>query len=196
MDRSRIFDLRSLAAVALFAAVIGVLAFVSLPLPFSPVPLSGQSFGVMLAGALLGPRRGPLAVAAYLLLGVCGLPVFAGGKAGPGVLTGPTGGYLWGFVLGSAVTGALAGVHRERPAWQTLSGLILGGIVAVYALGVTQLAAVAGLSLRQAVAAGVLPFLPGDLVKAVAAAAVVRRPSMRLMVRDYFGGQAIPPPAA
>lgn len=187
------FDLRRLAAVALFAAVLGALAFVALPLPFSPVPVSGQSFGVMLAGALLGPRRGPAAVAAYLLLGLCGLPVFAGGKAGPAVLAGPTGGYLWGFALGAVVTGVLAGADKERPAWQTVAGLVLGGIVVVYAAGVVQLAAVAGLPLGKAVAAGMLPFLPGDLLKVTAAAAIVRRASVRRIVRDYFGGPSTPP---
>jgi biotin transport system substrate-specific component len=183
-----------LAAIALLASAISALAFVHFPLPFSPVPLSGQSFGVMLAGALLGPRRGPLAVLAYLLLGLMGLPVFAGGQAGPGVLVGPTGGYLWGFVAGAWVVGHLADAQAERAAWRTLAGLVLGGIVVVYALGVAQLSFIAGLSLTKALAVGVLPFLPGDLVKAAAAAALVRRPAVRRVVRDYFAGRPTPPP--
>ncbi len=185
--------IRAVAAIALLAAMIGALAFVHLPLPVSPVPLSGQTFGVMLAGALLGPRRGALAVLAYLLLGVAGLPVFAGGHAGPGVLVGPTGGYLWGFVAGAWVIGLLADVRKNRPAWQTLLGIVLGGIVVVYTLGVVQLALVTGLSTPKALAVGVLPFLPGDLVKAVAAVAVVRRPAVRRVILDYFAGRPTPP---
>ncbi|MDI6870431.1 MAG: biotin transporter BioY [Bacillota bacterium] len=186
--------IRAVAAVALLAAVIGTLAFVAVPLPFSPVPLSGQSFGVMLAGALLGPYLGPLAVLVYLLLGLAGLPVFAGGHAGPGVLVGPTGGYLWGFAAGAWVIGLVSSVRKNQPAWQTLLGIALGGILVVYALGVAQLALVSGLPLGKALAVGVLPFLPGDLVKAVAAAAVVRRPAVRRVMLDYFAGRPTPPP--
>lgn len=185
--------IRALAAVALLAAAISTLAFVAIPLPFSPVPLTGQSFGVMLAGALLGPRLGPLAVLAYLLLGLVGLPVFAGGHAGAGVLVGPTGGYLWGFVAGAWVIGLMSGVQKDRPAWQTMLGLVVGGIGVVYALGVTQLALVAGLPLSRAWALGVVPFLPGDLLKAVVAGAVVRRPAIRKVLADYFAGHPTPP---
>lgn len=187
-------SIRAVAAIALLTAVISALAYVTVPIPLSPVPLSGQSFGVMLAGALLGPYLGPLAVLTYLLLGLAGLPVFAGGHAGPGVLFGPTGGYLWGFVAGSWVIGLLTDVRKKQPAWKTLLGIALGGIVVVYALGVSQFALVAGLSLRRALAVGVLPFLPGDLVKAAAAAAVVRRPAIRRVMLDYFAGRPTPPP--
>ncbi|MGE5554560.1 MAG: biotin transporter BioY [Betaproteobacteria bacterium] len=187
-------SIRAVAAIALLTAVISALAYVTVPIPLSPVPLSGQSFGVMLAGALLGPYLGPLAVLTYLLLGLAGLPVFAGGHAGPGVLFGPTGGYLWGFVAGSWVIGLLTDVRKKQPAWKTLLGIALGGIVVVYALGVSQFALVAGFSLRRALAVGVLPFLPGDLVKAAAAAAVVRRPAIRRVMLDYFAGRPTPPP--
>ncbi len=184
--------IRALAAVALLAGVISALALVTVPL--GPVPLSGQSFGVMLAGALLGPRLGPLAVLVYLLLGLAGLPVFAGGHAGAGILVGPTGGYLWGFVAGAAVIGLLADAREKQPAWRTLLGLVLGGIVVVYAFGMVQLAHFFGWPWRKALMVGVIPFLPGDVLKAVAAAALVRRSTVRRVMTDYFAGRPTPPP--
>lgn len=184
--------LRALTAVALLAGVIGALAFVTIPL--GTVPLTGQSFGVMLAGALLGPRLGVLAVLGYLLLGIVGLPVFAGGTAGPAVLVGPTGGYLWGFVAGSAVIGLLADVRKDRSVWQTLSGMVLGGIVVVYALGAWQLARFYGWPLGRVLLVGVAPFLPGDLLKVVAATAIVRRSVVRQAITDYFAGGVTPRP--
>lgn len=184
--------MRSIAAAALFSGLIAALALVAIPL--GPVPLTGQSFGVMLAGSLLGPRLGALAVLGYLLLGLAGLPVFAGGQAGVAVLFGPTGGYLWGFAAGAAVIGLLADARRDRPAWQTLLGMALGGIGVVYALGVIQLGRFYGWPLMKALAVGVVPFLPGDLVKALAATAMVRRSTVRGVIRDYFAGRPTPPP--
>ncbi|OUM92515.1 MAG: hypothetical protein BAA04_12180 [Firmicutes bacterium ZCTH02-B6] len=189
---------RQLALVAMFAAVTSVLAWIRIPLPFSPVPITGQTFGLMLAGLLLGPRLGALSQTVYLLMGVIGLPVFAGGQAGLGVLLGPTGGYLWGHIAGAYIAGLVAGpdpagaAPRPMPATaggrlpgglprgriglaRTLTGAVLGGIAAVYALGVVQLAIVTGMDWPAAVLAGAVPFLPGDLVKAAVAATVAMR---------------------
>lgn len=188
--------LRSLAAVALMAAVISALAFITVPL--GPVPLTGQSFGVMLAGALLGPRLGAVSVLAYLLLGLVGLPVFAGGNAGLGVLFGPTGGYLWGFVAGAAVIGLLTDVSKRpsagqgQPAWQTFLGIALGGVVVVYVFGLWQLSRY--VPFKKALVGGALLFLPGDLIKAAAATAVVRRDAVRRTMADYFAGGPTAPP--
>jgi len=182
---------RQLVLAAMFAAVTSVLAYVRIPLPMSPVPITGQTFGMMLAGLLLGPRLGALSQGVYLLMGVAGLPVFAGGQAGLGVLVGPTGGYLWGHVAGAYVTGLVAGPDPTgavpggrlpgRPGagritfGRSLAGAILGGIVAVYGLGVLQLALVTGMSWQAAIMAGAVPFLPGDILKAVTAAAAAVR---------------------
>ncbi|HEY8417313.1 MAG TPA: biotin transporter BioY [Limnochordales bacterium] len=181
---------RQLVLAAMFAAVTSVLAYVRIPLPMSPVPITGQTFGMMLAGLLLGPRLGALSQAVYLLMGVAGLPVFAGGTAGLGVLVGPTGGYLWGHVAGAYVAGLVAGPDPGVPAGggplpgrpgtgkmfgRSLVGAVLGGIVVVYSLGVVQLAMVTGMSWEAALMAGAVPFVPGDLLKAVAAAAVAVR---------------------
>lgn len=174
---------RQLVLVAMFAAVTSVLAWIRIPLPFSPVPITGQTFGLMLAGLLLGPRLGALSQAVYLLMGVAGLPVFAGGHSGFGVLVGPTGGYLWGHIAGAYITGLVAGQERltagSPPAkigfGRSLFGAVLGGIAAVYVLGVVQLALVTGMDWQAALLAGAVPFIPGDLLKATVAATVAVR---------------------
>ncbi len=192
MSRSRhsAGSVRQLVLAALFAAVTAVLAYIRIPLPFSPVPITGQTFGLMLAGLLLGPRLGALSQAVYLLMGVVGLPVFAGGQAGLAVLLGPTGGYLWGHVAGAYLAGMAAGGASRTPGaaplapgaapaatgyWRCLAGAVLGGVFGVYILGVVQLALVTGMGWQAAVLAGAVPFLPGDALKAAAAAAVAVR---------------------
>jgi len=169
----------------MFAGILCVLSFVALPLPFSPVPLTGQTLGVMLSGGLLGPVEGATAVGLYLLLGALGLPVFAGGRSGLGILAGPTGGYLWGFVLGAVITGALVRkMGRAAGHGRVLAALVFGGIVVVDACGLLQMCAVTGLSLQQAAALGVAPFLPGDLLKATLAAFHISKNSMRRLTRS------------
>ncbi|HEY8414718.1 MAG TPA: biotin transporter BioY, partial [Thermaerobacter sp.] len=166
---------RQLILAALFAGLTASLAYVRIPLPFTPVPITGQTFGVMLSGLLLGPRWGAVAQAVYVLLGVVGLPVFAGGQAGPGVLLGPTGGYLVSYPLAAAVTGAIAGQRRVPGFARTLLACVAGGIAVVYALGVPWFVAWSGMAWREALVAAALPFLPGDLAKALAAALLGRQ---------------------
>lgn len=162
---------------ALFAAVISVLAQISIPLPLSPVPVTGQMLGVFLAGALLGSRLGTISVLTYVLLGTVGLPVFAQGRGGPAVLLGPSGGYLAGFVLGTFLLGKTV-EKGDPPAYgRTAAGMILC-LVSTYVLGCTQLAVVLNLTPARAVWVGVLPYLPLDLLKlalATALAVPVRR---------------------
>lgn len=161
------------AKIALMASVTCVLAFVSIPLPWSPVPVSGQSLGTMLAGTLLGPRDGALSMLVYLAVGSLGFPVFAGGRSGAATLIGPTGGYLWGFVLGAWIGGTIARFlvsRRLSHFWAYLAGNIIGGIAAVHLMGTLYLSFLTRRPLVQALAVGSIPFLPGDMVKAVAAA--------------------------
>ncbi|MGE5586753.1 MAG: biotin transporter BioY [Clostridia bacterium] len=162
----------SLTRVAFFAALTSVLAFISIPLPFSPVPVTAQSFGAMLAGLLLDPGEAASSQVLYVLLGVAGMPVFAGNSSGLGVLTGPTGGYLWGFVAGAYVIALLTrrGTNVKPPgtAFSILASVV-GGVIVVYVLGVLQLSIVTRLPLGKAIVAGALPFIPGDLLKACAA---------------------------
>lgn len=170
---------RMLAVAGMFAAVIAVCSWVSVPLPFSPVPLTLQTLAVLVAGGLLGRVWGPVSVAAYVLVGVAGAPVFSGFTAGPGVLFGPAGGYLVGFVPAAFLMGAAGDLARSRGDREPgKAGLLAAGAVAgsiaIYAVGVPWLAAVTGMGIEGAVVAGLVPFLLGDAVKAVAAIALVR----------------------
>jgi biotin transport system substrate-specific component len=160
---------REVAYAALFAALIAAGAFVAIPL--GPVPFTLQVLVVLLAGLVLGPRSGALAVSAYLVLGLIA-PVYAGGTSGVGVLFGPTGGYLWGFVLGAVTSGVVA--RRTGPGFLGLTVAALAGLVPIYVLGTAWLALQLQLSAGAAVAAGALPFLAADLVKAGAAALAAR----------------------
>ena len=184
MRSNRRLPIKTLMVASMFAAVTAILAYVVLPLPLSPVPVSGQSLGVMLAGSLLGRARGALSMVVYVLIGVVGLPVFAGGRSGFGTLLGPTGGYIFGFVASTVITGTLAR-GAKHPAWQVILVLFFGGVVLVDVLGAAQLMVVTGISPKRALAIGVVPFLPGDLVKVALAYSVVRRDVFRKAVAGF-----------
>jgi len=156
--------------IALFAALTAVGAWISIPIP--PVPFTFQVFFVLLAGAVLGSVRGGLSQIVYVLLGAVGLPVFAGGASGPGVLVGPTGGYIFGFIAAAFLIGALCG---DNPGYGRSLAAMVAGVIVIYALGLLQLMFVAKLGLVPAFIAGVAKFVPFDLVKAVMAAALVQR---------------------
>ena len=162
------------ALVVGFALLTALGAQVRIPLPFTPVPLSLQTFAVLLAGLALGGGLGALSQAVYVALGTLGAPVFAGG-AGTAWLFGPTGGYLMGFVLAALLVGQLSRAldARHRP-WRLL-GVLAAGIVAVYVPGVIWLALVTGMGLGKAVVVGALPFVPGDVLKALLAATIWMR---------------------
>lgn len=170
--RSRATDL---ALVAVMAGLVAACA-VAPPVPTGVgVPVTLQTFAVLLAGLVLGARRGAAAVALYVLVGLAGVPVLAGGTGGPGVLAGPTVGYLLAFVPAAAVAGALAGMARRvAPRWRlaVLAGAALvAGLLVVHPLGIAGLVLRAGLPLPAAVVAD-LVFVPGDALKAVVAAGV------------------------
>jgi biotin transport system substrate-specific component len=170
---------RDLVLCALFAALLAGLGMAPpIPLGFLPVPITAQSLGVMLAGALLGAKRGGLAVLLFVLLVAAGLPLLAGGRGGVGVLMGPTGGFVLAFPVGAFVTGLLAERFATGANPLRLFGTcVVGGVAVVYAGGIPWLSLVAGLPLEKA-ALGSLAFVPGDLVKAgvaALAAAAVRR---------------------
>ncbi|HYG70519.1 MAG TPA: biotin transporter BioY [Anaeromyxobacteraceae bacterium] len=156
---------------ALLAACVAVGAW--LQLPIGPVPITLQPLFVFLAGYLLGPGGGAAAVALYVAAGVLGLPVFAGGALGIGVLLGPTGGYLVGLVGAAAVTG-LAAPRGAPLGWARGAAFGALAIAVDYGLGATRLAQVLGLGWKQALVVGVAPFLAFDVVK-VALALVVAR---------------------
>lgn len=169
-------DVRVLLRIGLLAAITAALSFLRIPLPFSPVPVTGQTLGTMLAGLVLGPRDGAFSQLVYVLLGFAGIPIF-GGMGGATVLLGPTGGYLVGMVAGAWVLGLLsAGRERFIPLF---GSCLVGGVVVVYGFGVCHLARVMGIDLSAALTLGALPYLPGDIVKAVVAVSIASR------VRDH-----------
>ena len=145
-------------------------AQLAIPLPFSPVPVTGQTFAVLLIGALLGSRRGCLCLLAYLAEGAAGLPVFAAGTGGLLHLTGPTGGYLAGFVVAALVTGFLAERGWDRRFWTTIAAMLLGNI-AIYAYGLPWLAFFVGAG--KALPLGLKPFIAGDIYKLLLAAVLL-----------------------
>lgn len=173
--RTRRLSSRDLALVATFTGVVAALGVVPAFVPpgFS-VPITAQSLGVMLAGAILGARRGFLAVLLLLVLVAVGLPLLAGGRGGLGVFATPSVGFLVGWPIAAFVVGWLSerGGSTYRLAWGVVAN-ILGGIVVLYAVGIVGIAAVTGVSV-QAATVTTWVFLPGDLVKAVLAALVAR----------------------
>jgi biotin transporter BioY len=147
--------------------LIALCAQLRIFLPFSPVPLTGQTFAVLMIGALLGARRGCLAALLYLFEGAMGLPVFALGGGWP-ILFGPTGGYLLGFVPAAYVTGALAGKRWDRRVGTTILAMLLGNVV-IYSFGLLRLSFTIGLN-TSLLATGLFPFIIGDLLKIALAA--------------------------
>lgn len=160
--------LRDAILIILGTIIVAVFAQLKIALPFTPVPLTGQTFAVLLTGAALGAKRGAASMFLYLALGGLGLPVFAGGAAGWAYLSGATLGYLVGFVIAALVIGRLAERGLERNVSTSILPFLVGTIV-IYVCGVAWLGFVLG-SFREAVVAGVLPFLPGDALKIAAAA--------------------------
>ncbi|MEN8650439.1 biotin transporter BioY [Streptomyces sp. 21So2-11] len=147
------------------AALTGVAAQIFLPVPGSPVPVSGQTFAALLVGTALGARRGFLSLALYALVGMAGVPWFAEGASGMAM---PTFGYILGMLLAATVVGALARRGGDRSMLRTAGTMVLGSAL-IYAIGVPYLALSTGMSLSAAVAAGLVPFLIGDALKAALA---------------------------
>jgi len=162
-------DRRVREALLVFTGSLFVagMAQVRLPLPFTPVPITGQTFAVLLVGAALGARLGVLSLALYLVEGLAGLPFFAGGASGLTALFGPTGGYLVGFVAAAYLVGLLAERGGDRRV-RTAVPIFLAGEAVIYLFGLPWLGFFVGF--RQALALGLFPFLVGDVLKLAAAA--------------------------
>ena len=151
-----------LALIGVMTALTCILGPMSVVLPFTPVPISLTNLVVYLSVCLLGWRLGTVSYLVYLLIGLVGLPVFSGFTGGAGKLFGPTGGYLIGFIFMAIVAGLF--MERQSRWYFRLLGMILGTLIA-YLFGTLWLAYVANMNFQGALAAGVLPFIPGDLVK-------------------------------
>ncbi len=136
-----------------------------------PVPLTGQTFGVLVVGGALGARRGFAAVGLYVLLGLVGLPFFAEGKGGSSVILGATGGYIIGFMVAGAVVGRLAELGWDRQIAGSLAMMLIGSVI-IYAIGLPWLAAVGGYSVQDTIAYGLTPFIIWDAAKLAVAAGI------------------------
>lgn len=154
-----------------FVVATALGAYVWVPLPFTPVPITLQPLFVILAGAVLGPRAGAAAMATYVAVGAAGAPVFSAGNAGLPWLMGPTGGYLLAYPAAAFATGTLAG---RRPGGLRLFAALAAGVALLYAGGVSQLWILTRQDPATLLLQGVVPFLPGDLLKVAAAWAGVR----------------------
>jgi biotin transport system substrate-specific component len=160
---------RNVALVVGGAVFVGLTAQVAIPLPFTPVPISLQTFSVLLTAAVLGSRRGLLSMALYALAGVAGVPWFAQHHIGWSF---PSFGYVVGFIVAAVLVGKLAERGADRTPLRAIGLMILGNL-AIYAVGVPGLMLLAGFSLPKAIALGVLPFLIGDAIKIALAAGLL-----------------------
>ncbi len=163
--------------IVTFIILTSLGAFVRIPLPFTPVPITLQTFFVSLSGAALGGVFGALSQMGYVLLGVSGLPIFSKGGSGLSYIFGPTGGYLLGFILASLFIAQY--IKYSRNFFTTLLIFCLGDFI-LLSCGVIWLKVILGYSLSKVLLIGFLPFIPGDLAKASAAAVVYLRVKNRL----------------
>lgn len=159
------FQLQQQLIAAIFAAIIAVVAQITIPLPI--VPLTLQTFIVGLTATILGRKVGTWAIVIYLVLGAIGLPVFAGGSAGIGALFGPTGGYLWGFIVCGLTIGSLIQLKPNHLPWAILANMI--GFVLTLIIGSIWLKFATGMPISQALMVGGVNFLLPDLIKATCA---------------------------
>lgn len=161
---------KQMVLIALMTSVTCVLGPLSIPLPFSPVPISLTNFAIFLAIFVLGMKNGTISFIIYLLLGAVGVPVFSSFRGGLQVLAGPTGGYLIGFIFLALIMG-FALDHFDRKLVPTIIGMIIGMAVC-YAFGTVWLAKLLSLSFKEGLMMGVIPYLPGDAAKIIIAAIV------------------------
>lgn len=173
MKPSSRFETADLARIAVFAALIAILGVPgAIPAFGGAVPITAQTLGVMLAGAVLGPWRGAAAVVVFQILVAVGLPLLSGGRGGVAVYVGPSAGYLIGWIVGAFVIGAIvhAGTGPLRW-WRTALGTVVGGILVIYAFGIPVQAMVTQLPLAETALTSTV-FLPGDLIKVAIATAI------------------------
>ncbi|GAB3141085.1 biotin transporter BioY [Marisediminicola antarctica] len=196
MARRVRIDIRDITRIAIFAAIIAVLGIPgAIPAFGGAVPITAQTLGVMLAGAVLGSWRGAAAVLTFLALVFVGLPLLSGGRGGVGVFAGATVGYLIGWVFGAFVVGAIAQAGTRRPTWWwTALGCFVGGILVVYTFGIPLQSLITQLPLAETVLASAV-FLPGDILKVVIATVITMalwRAYPRAFRREARGGEAVP----
>lgn len=175
-------------AIVVGAGLVAAAAQVSIPLPFTPVPITGQTFAVLLVGASLGALDGTASLALYLLAGIAGAPIYADGAHGWAVVTSASGGYLVGFVVASALTGALAQRRWDRRFSSSVAAMLCGNVV-IYLFGLWWLSLELDTGLEKTLELGLYPFVVGDLLKLYLAAALLPA-AWRLVGRARGGPRA------
>lgn len=165
-------NIKKMVFASLFSALIAISAYIKIPLPL--VPMTLQIFFILLAGSILGSKWGTLSIIVYLLLGIIGLPVFAGGASGLGVLLGPTGGYLIGFVFATFIIGTLSQKYGTSNILKNIVFMLIGLIV-IYLIGIFFLMSVAHISIEKAIVLGIIPFILVDFIKLILAAIIASR---------------------
>ncbi|NLD19440.1 MAG: biotin transporter BioY [Clostridiales bacterium] len=160
----------------IFAAITAICSFVTIPLGFTPVPVNLGTLAVFLAGGLLGPKYGPLSQLVYILVGAVGVPVFAGFRGGFGVLMGPTGGYIIGYIAATLIIGLLLDRLWDERRNLMLCALSMAlGLIVCYALGTAWFIISTGSNVEAALVSCILPFIPGDIIKIIVATILTRR---------------------
>lgn len=156
-----IINIKSMTKTAILTSLTAVGAYIIIPLPFSPVPITFQTFFVLLSGILLGRKYGPLSQIIYLLLGTFGLPIFSGGRSGIGILLGPTGGFLMSFVLVSWIAS-----HSGKNKYKNIM-IYSGAVLINYIIGCTYFAFITATSILSSINMTIIPFIPGDIFKII-----------------------------
>jgi biotin transport system substrate-specific component len=172
------------ALVTAGAALVAITAQYEIKLWFTPIPITGQTFAVLLVGASLGAVRGASSLLLYFFVGLAGAPVYSGGDGGWSIVKGATGGYLIGFIVAAALTGWLAQRQWDRRFNSAVAAMLTGSVV-IYAFGLPWLARTANLGLEETLEAGLYPFVVGDLLKLYLAGALL--PAAWKLVRHLRG---------
>jgi biotin transport system substrate-specific component len=179
-SRAGIYDL-----ILIFAGLIFIGLSAQLAIGF-PVPITGQTFAVLMIGALYGARLGSMCLVSYILAGAVGVPVFSNFGSGVLFLSGPTGGFLFGFIAAAYVVGLLAERGWDRRVWTTILAMVLGNLV-LYAFGLLWLFCLMGFNTK-VLAMGLYPFIPGDILK-IALAAALLPSGWKLLENTRFAGK-------
>lgn len=186
-SEKRYLNTTAMVMCGLFAGLTAICSFITIPLGFTPIPVNLATLAVFLAGGILGKKYGTISILVYILIGTAGLPVFAGFKGGPGVLAGPTGGYIIGYAVAAFITGLIieksyvkydlsyTDMHKVTSRFIILAAAMTCGLACCYLLGTVFFMIITGTGLIPALVSCVIPFLPGDAVKIAAAVILTER---------------------
>lgn len=163
-----------LVLCGLFAALTAICSYINIPLGFTPIPINLATLAVFLAGGLLGKKYGTLSIVVYIFIGAVGIPVFAGFQAGAGVLAGPTGGFLIGYIAAAFIAGIFVEKFSSRSCALWMAGMLTGQVIC-YILGTLQFILITGTGSWAALLACVFPFIPGDLIKITVSILLIKR---------------------